>query len=186
MKSDTLAPREIHNTRPAHLVRRRDDLEVPAVGTWEVMTVSHAAVALEGRPDVPVRVAIVDGTLRIADNPEQSELRLALAGPDMMTIVGRPTLVAADRQGMSRWSIAGTFARGGTAEPVQLTLTYHGVFRSTGRTWAWFSGTGALGVPGRGSRCRRSPSAGCRMVVLDLLLDTPTVLVRPLALGDAA
>jgi hypothetical protein len=179
MKYNTVAsPRDTSITPSTRLIRRVGDLEVPAVGTWEVVPASHVGLAIDGSSDLPVRMSIIDGALRIGRDPERSEFRLALAGPEAMSIVGRPTLVEADHHGMSSWSIAGTLTRGGFAEPVQLALTYHGVFRSGSRSWAWFSGTGAFGARRCGSRLRRSSGSGRRRVVLDLLLNTPAVLVR--------
>lgn len=179
MKTNAVAtPRDTTATPFAHLTRRVGDLEVPAAGTWEIVPASHVGITIEGQRNHPARVSIVDGALRIGRDPVHSEFRLALAGPETMSLVGRPTLVEADHHGMSRWSIAGTLTSGGCAEPVQLALTYHGVFQSAGRSWAWFSGTGAFGAPRRVTRWRRSSGAGQRLVVLDLLLNSPAVLIR--------
>ena len=187
MSFNTVAtPSDTTVATPVQLTRRVGDLEVPAAGMWGVVLASHVGLAVEGHRNPPVRVEIVDGSLRIGKDPEQSEFRLALTGPETMTLVGRPTLVETDHHGMSRWSIAGTVARVGIREPMQLELTYHGVFRSPGRSWAWFSGTGTFGAADRPSRRRRSCGAGRRVVVLDLLLDSPTVLVRYDAARQAA
>jgi hypothetical protein len=179
MKFNRVAtPRDTATTPAAHLIRRIGDLEVPAAGTWDIVPASHVGLTIEGRRDAPARATIIDGALRVGRDPEHSELRLAFAGPDTMSLVGRSTMVEADPHGTSKWSIGGTLTSGGCAEPVQLALTYHGVFRSAGRSWAWFSGAGTVGTPRRLSPWRRSPAAGQRLIVLDLLFDSPAVLIR--------
>jgi hypothetical protein len=179
MKFNRVAtPRDTATTPAAHLIRRMGDLEVPAAGTWDIVPASHVGLTIEGRRDAPARATVIDGALRVGRDPERSEFRLAFAGPDTMSLVGRSTMVEADHHGKSTWSIGATLSSGGCAEPVQLALTYHGVFRSGGRSRAWFSGAGTVGAPRRLPRWRRSSAAGQRLLILDLLLDSPAVLIR--------
>jgi hypothetical protein len=133
---------------------------------------SHFAIGRD-RPDHPIPLRILGGSLEIDARPERSMLRAVLAGPDVATFVGQPTSVEPDRHGLSVWRIAGTLVHGDDADPMRVTVAYHGVFRSRGRAWAWFSGSGALETSGRRSWWRRAPRVDRRLVVLELLLDTP-------------
>ena len=155
-----------------NLVRRLGELEVPAKGAWPLVRTSHVAIA-DSRPDHPIRVRIVSGAFEIDHWPELSTIRMELDGSVPMSFVGRPTSVVANRHGMSEWSIAGTLTRGGQAEPTVLKLNYHGVFRSRGRAWAWFSGSGAVDGLKSGGRWRRFCKPVRRLVVLDVLFDRP-------------
>jgi hypothetical protein len=171
-------------TTIANLVRRLGDREVPASGTWTVVPTSHVALA-RGRGDHPVPVRIVDGAFEIDERPERSTIHLALGGPHPMTFLGRATRVAANH-GMSEWSIAGTLTRDRRAEPMAFTVTYHGVFRSSGRAWAWFSGSGAVETPTKRRWWRRSHNVERTLVVLDLLLDSPASPASRSTLSRAA
>ena len=169
----TTAGASPNTTTIANLVRRLGDLEVPVSGRWTLVPSSHVAIALPGRSDVPVPARILDGAFELEDVLEHSKIELTLDGPDAMTFVGQPTSVVANRHGLSEWSIVGTLAREGRGEPMAFTVSYHGVFRSRGRAWAWFSGSGAVESPVHGSWWRRSQHVERRLVVLDLLLDSP-------------
>jgi hypothetical protein len=160
-------------TAVARLVRRLGDLEVPAPGTWPVLSASHVAIAAVGRGDHPIPMRIVGGALDVHETPERSTISLELRSPAAMTFVGRSTTVEANQHGMSRWSFAGQLSHEGGTEPMQVSVTYHGVYRTTGRTWAWFSGTGAARPLGRRSWLRPWSRAGRRLVVMDLLLNGP-------------
>jgi hypothetical protein len=169
----------------AGFVRYVDDIEVPSPGSWSVLRTSHVAIA-DSRPDHPVPTRIIDGSLAVAEHPEQSTIVLHLHGREPMTFVGGPTKVNADRRGMSRWSIAGTLQCGGLAEPMTLALSYHGVFRSRGHARAWFSGSGAVEASPRRNRWRRSSKPARRLVVVDLLFDASTAPASPSAAANAA
>ena len=159
-------------TTDSDLIRRLGDLEVPAPGQWSLVPTSHVAIAL-GQLHQPTPLRVINGGFDIADRPDDSTIRLELTGPDPMTFLGRPTMVARNRQGMSDWWIAGTLTHHGRPDTTLLTISYHGVFRTRGRAWAWFSGTGALETPDT-TRWRRSQRVERRPVVLDLLFDSPS------------
>ena len=156
------------------LIRRRGDLEVPALGTWSVVRASHVGLALAGRRDHPVPATVVDGTFDIQEDPELSEVHLHLRGPDAMTFLGTPTKVVGNRHGFSEWSIAGTLTHDGRAEAMTFTVSYHGVFATRSGAWAWFAGTGVVETPQKRAWWRRSDRVERRMVVLDLLLKAPS------------
>ena len=155
------------------LVRRLGDLEVPVAGTWPVVPTSYVAIALSGRRDHPVQLRILGGAFAVGEHPAHSELRLILDGEDEMTFVGQPTEVRADRHGLSQWTMTGTLTGDDRTVPMALTISYHGVYRSRGRSWAWFSGTGVLQVPRTRSWGRMSSDFERRMVVVDVLFDSP-------------
>ena len=152
------------------LVRRLGELEVPASGTWQLVPTSHVAIA-QRRRDLPIPMRIVAGAFEVHERPEQSTIRMVLDGGEV-TFVGSPTRVVADRHGLSEWSVAGILTRGATSDRMTFTVSYHGVFRSRGRSWAWFSGSGAVERP-RHRRLRRTPTIERQLVVLDVLLDSP-------------
>ena len=67
-----------------------------------------------------------------------------------------------------------------------LVVSYHGVYRASGRVWAWFSGRGAMvvrrtlgGGDGRATYERAT-------VVLDLILDPPRSARSPSTVSRAA
>ena len=153
------------------MIRRLGDLEVPARGHWTLVPTSHIAVAFD-KPRQPTPLDVVNGVFEIADRPVDSTIRMELAGPDPMTFQGRPTMVATSRDGMSDWWITGTLTHHGQPDTTLLTVSYHGVFRTRGRAWAWFSGTAALETPE--TTRWRTQLVERWLVVLDLLLDSPT------------
>ena len=138
------------------------------------MPTSHVAIA-RGRTDHPIRRRIIGGDFDIGHLPELSSLRIDLGGPEAMTFTGQPTAVTADRHGGSAWSIAGVLTHAGHAELMEFTLSYHGVFRSEGGAWAWFSGSGCVETPTKRRRWRLARKVERRLVVLDLLFEKPGV-----------
>ena len=132
----------------------------------------YVAIAPSRRdPLVPRRV--LDGAFDIDETPDQSAMHLTLAGPDDMTFQGRLTRVVANHHGMSEWTIGGTLTHAEQSTPMTLVVSYHGVYRSSGRVWAWFSGRGAMVVPSKRRWWRRSGLVQRTTVVLDLILDPP-------------
>ena len=170
---DNNSPTATTTTTIGGLARRLGDLEVPVAGTWSVVPTSYVAIVLTGRRDHPVQLRILGGAFAIEEHPAHSELRLSLDGADGMTFVGQPTEVRADLHGLSQWSITGTLTGDDRTVPMALTISYHGVYRSRGRAWAWFSGTGDLQVPRTRSWGRMSSDFERRIVVVDLLFDSP-------------
>jgi hypothetical protein len=156
-------------TTIARLVDRIGDLEAPAAGTWSVQPASHVALARHGRLDRPVAAQVVGGAFEIGEFLEHSSLHLDLRGPAPLVFNGRPTRVEADRHGLSRWSIAGVLSHEGWSDPMSLSVSCHGVYRTAGHAWAWLSGSGALDAA-RSARSRRFASVERRLVVVDLLL----------------
>ena len=83
-------------------------------------------------------------------------------------------------------AVAGTLTHAGRAEPMVVALSYHGVFRTRGRAWAWFSGSGVVETAADPRRWRRRPKVERRLVVLDVLFDRPGSGSSPLRVSPAA
>ena len=133
-------------TAIADLIRRHRDLELPSPGLWRTAQGSYMAIATSRRDPLIAR-RVVDGAIDIDETPDQSSMRLTVAGPDDMTFQGRPTRVVPNHHGMSEWAIEGALTHDERSTPMTLVVSYHGVYRSSGRVWAWFSGRGAVVVP---------------------------------------
>ena len=159
--------------RTPHLpIRRIDDLEIPATGTWSV--VRSSSVARSGRRGGMKQIQVYAGRFEIGDDPSESSLRIDL---DDSTLVAGAARVSPDRQGMSEWHLEGHAQSVDGRTPLEMTLSYHGVFRRGIEVWAWMSGTGTIGSPTVRRRLRRSSNPD--KVVFDLLLSAPDVTRIP-------
>jgi hypothetical protein len=138
------------------------------------------------RRDPLIARRVVDGAIDIDETPDQSSMRLTVAGPDDMTFQGRPTRVVPNHHGMSEWAIEGALTHDERSTPMTLVVSYHGVYRSSGRVWAWFSGRGAVVVPSPPRWWRRSHRTERATVVLDLILDPPRSARSPSTVSRAA
>ena len=153
-------------------IRRIDDLEIPAAGTWSVVRASSVARAA-GRSGLR-QIHVYAGRFEIGDDPSESSLRLDL---DDSTLVAGAARVSPDRHGMSEWHLEGHSQDVNGHTPMALTLTYHGVFRRGVDVWAWLSGTGTIGSPGGRRGLRRSGNGD--KLVFDLLFTAPDVTRIP-------
>ncbi len=171
-------------TAVADLIRRHCDLEVPSPGLWRLAPGSYVAIAPSRRQHLNPR-RVLDGAFDIDETPDQSAMHLTVGGPDDMTFQGRPTTVVANHHGMSEWSITGTLTHEERSTPMTLLVSYHGVYRSSGRVWAWFSGKGAIVVPSNRGGWRRCDVQRAS-VELDLVLDPPGSVRSPSTVSPGA
>ncbi len=139
------------NRTPNLPIRRIDDLEIPATGTWSVVRSSSVARS-PGRSGMK-QIHVYAGRFEIGDDPRESSLRLDL---DDSTLVAGAARVSPDRHGMSEWHLEGHAQNVDGHTPLELTLSYHGVFRRGIDVWAWMSGTGTIGSPSGRRGLRRS------------------------------
>jgi hypothetical protein len=150
------------------LVQRLDDAELPAAGHWDLHRVSYLGIS-SGRERLPLSIS--EGTLTITDPPQESTLAINAASADRWIRLDASTVaIHADPDGFSRWQLAGTLEEGTTSEPIDVSITYHGVRRRGDRAWAWFTGRATTCSHERRFRGSRSG----RTVLLDLLFDAPT------------
>jgi hypothetical protein len=169
----------------ADLIRRNRDLEIPSPGLWRMAPGSYVAIAPSRREPLVAR-RVLEGAIDIDETPDQSSMRFTVAGPDEMTFQGRPTRVVANHHGMSEWAIEGALTHNEQSSPMTLVVSYHGVYRSSGRVWAWFSGRGAVVVPSQPRRWRSSRRNERATVALDLILDPPQSARSPSTVSRAA
>jgi hypothetical protein len=159
--------------RTPHLpIRRIDDLEIPAAGIWPVVRSSSVARSA-GRGGMK-QIHVYAGRFEIGDDPSESALRIALHDS---TLVAGAVRVSPDLPGMSEWHLEGHAQSVDGHTPLELTLSYHGVFRRGIDVWAWMSGTGTIGSPSVRRGVRRAASGD--KLVFDLLLSAPDVTRIP-------
>ena len=159
---------------PTLPIRRLDDLEIPATGTWPA-TRASAVARSTGRRNNPRQVHVLAGRFEVGDDPVASSLRIDL---DDSTLVATAAWVSPDRHGMSEWRFEGVAEHVDGHSPLGLTLSYHGVFRRGIDVWAWFSGTGTIATPTGRRGLRRSKVDG-EQIVVDLLFTAPDVTRIP-------
>ena len=146
---------------------------------------SYVAIA-PSRRDPLIARRVLDGAFDIDETPDQSSMRWTVGGPDEMTFQGRPTRVVANHHGMSEWSIEGALTHDERSTPMTLAVSYHGVYRASGRVWAWFSGRGTMVGPSNRRWWRRSCHVERATVVIDLILDPPRSARSPSTVSRAA
>jgi hypothetical protein len=144
------------------LIRRIDDMEVPATGIWPLVRASHVAIApaCDARP---LETAVHAGHLVVTPNVDDATLTLALGQDGAVRFTGQPLLVTPTSYGTVEWTFEGLVTCEQESAAMTLTLGYHGVYRRAGRAWAWFTGSGRISP-----HCEDS-----REVVVDLLFEAP-------------
>lgn len=146
----------------AMLIRRHDGVEVPATGMWPLVVSSSVKRAVTRTTHE--QLSIASGWLDIADDPAASWLHIQLRD---RIIDLTPVDIADDPCELSTWHLTGVAKSTDTdvhQQPVTMALRYHGVYRRSGRIWAWFSGTAVVGV----AKSRRKPA---ERLALDLLFE---------------
>jgi len=154
-------------------IRTVDGVELPTNGTWPLIRASSVARS-SGRGRNRQQLHVLAGRLEIGNDPVDSSLRIDL---DQSTLIAGGAQVDADRHGMSEWRFEGVAETANGHEPLALTLNYHGVFRRGIDVWAWWSGTGTIGLPS--GRRGLLPSGGADRLVVDLLFTAPDVTRIP-------
>ncbi len=134
------------------LIRRVDDVELPAAGWWGIAAQQPVSLRTVGlrRRTIP---GTVSGGVTIAEDPIDSTLDLLISpgGADSTEhdLAIHATLTSAGADGT--WRFAGT-VEGTVSVPVAVDVTYHGVFKRADRALAWLTVEAAL--PGLGGRRR--------------------------------
>ena len=108
-------------------VRTAARLELPAEGRWTIPP--HRTGNLASRTDGRVAGEFIVGAT-------QTALRLCVDNVAGTTTIDS-RLESADDAG--HWTFRGTALHDGSEVPVELAVTYHGVFRRNGRTSAWLT-----------------------------------------------
>jgi hypothetical protein len=149
------------------LIRRVDDIEIPAPGIWPLMLASHVAIS-PARNASPVAATIHGGQLVVTPAVEDCTVHVALCDTGGFRLSAQALEVAATSYGTVQWTVAGDAICGTDSAPTSLSLAYHGITRRAHRAWAWFTGAGHI-----------TPSdEESREVILDLLFEAPTSLAR--------
>ncbi|MET0324166.1 MAG: hypothetical protein ABW122_00060 [Ilumatobacteraceae bacterium] len=104
-----------------------ESVELPAEGRWTIPP--HRTGNLASRTDGRVAGELTVGA-------RQTALRLCVDNVAGTTTIDS-RLESADDAG--HWTFHGTASRDGLEVPVEMAVTYHGVFRRNGRTSAWLS-----------------------------------------------
>jgi hypothetical protein len=120
------------------------------------------------------QIHVYAGRFEVGGDPRESSLRLDL---DDSTLVAGAARVSPDRHGMSEWHLEGHAQNVDGHTPLEVTLSYHGVFRRGIDIWAWMSGTGTIGSPSARRGLRRS--SGPDKLVFDLLFTAPDMTRIP-------
>jgi hypothetical protein len=153
------------------LIHRVGGLESPAPGRWPIARGSYLAI-VPARGAGPVPARIVTGHIDVDELNRDTTIELTLGTSTHSILRGDLRGVTANRFGTPEWAIEGTLSSDAGTEAVSLRLVYHGVYRQSGRAWAWFSGRGTScdnpPCPPRGRRRDRRSS-----VVVDLLFEAP-------------
>jgi hypothetical protein len=152
--------------RTSSLIRRFDDIELPAPGTWTVAG-SHATIAFSsprwlGRTDrwlgraACATVAVGESTDDVAvtvllDAPG----RPALGGPPGGPIAWHAVLEVEAVPNLHPWALSGELSVDGCVYAVQATLAYHGVWRRGNGPYGWFVLSGTIDHGTRASRRTR-------------------------------
>jgi hypothetical protein len=145
------------------LIRRVDDVEHPARGTWTAsrrrtsssFTTPRLLGGAESRPGRPA-----EATITVGEHIDDIAVTVRFDGR------GRPTLIGtsgwpvtppvpfdrAPRHSIRRWWLSGEFSVGGLNLPVEATLDYHGLCRHGDDTHGRFVLDGAIddGLRGKG------------------------------------
>lgn len=149
-------------TADVPLIRRVDDVEIPALGVWQLVPASHVAIA--PAPDArPIGTSIHAGRLVSTPEVADCEVHLALGSAGAVVFAGRTLRVAATAHATVEWSLSGTVTCEQASAAMSLSLEYQGVYRRAERTWAWFTGSGRISPHGEETR----------EVVVDLLFGAP-------------
>jgi hypothetical protein len=134
------------------LIRRVDDVELPAPGRWSIAALQPVSLRTAGWRRRTL-AATVSGDVTIAEDVNDSTLELLIrrGGPDgpEHDVAVHATMTSASADGSWRFlgSVAGT-----DAIPVAVDVTYHGVYRRADRAVAWLTVEATL--PGVGGRPR--------------------------------
>ena len=120
-------------------IRRIDDVEIPTAGIWPAVGVS-SVVRPTGRHSLRA-FPVLAGWFEIGEDPAAISLRIDL---DDCTLVGSTSWVFGAGHGRTEWLLDGFAQRDEWRDPLQLKLSYRGVFHRGADVLAWMSGTGTI------------------------------------------
>ena len=115
------------STRSTSHVGAVESVQMPAEGRWSIPP--HRTGNLASRTDGRVAGELTVGA-------RQTALRLCVDNAAGTTTIDS-CLESADDAG--HWTFRGTASHDGSEVPVELTVTYNGLFRRNGRTSAWLT-----------------------------------------------
>ena len=147
--------------------RRIDDVEVPTAGIWPAAGVS-SVVRPAGRRGLRT-FPVLAGWFEIGEDPAAISVRIDL---DDCTLVGSTSWVFAADNGRTEWLLEGFAQRDEWRDPLQLNMSYRGVFHRGTDVWAWMSGTGTIRTTTERRGVRRWKT-GSEVLVAELLFMPP-------------